>query len=112
MYKYRANLVRIIDGDTIEADIDLGFRIKIRQKIRLFGINTADLRSKNEVNRQLAKAAKRRLEELLRPLNGEFNLLSHGVGKFGRCLGEIFVNEECINDILLSEGLADKYEED
>ena len=53
--------------------------------------------------------AKRRLEELLEGSEGKFTLKSHGVGKYGRCLGEIFIDEVNINNLLIEEGYARIY---
>ena len=108
MYKYKAKAVRIIDGDTIDALIDLGFEVKMRKKIRLWNINTPEAKGPTM---EAANKAKKRLKELLEAKNNEFVLISHGYGKYGRCLGEIFIEGENINQVLLKEGLAVKYEE-
>ena len=93
-YRYKAKLIRIIDGDTIVALIDLGFEIATRKKIRLYGINAPETRTLLEKEKAAGILAKQRLEELLGASNGEFELISHGWGKFGRCLGEIFINDQ------------------
>jgi micrococcal nuclease len=112
MYQYKAKLIRIIDGDTIEAVIDLGFEIGTRKTIRLYGINAPETRGVLEEEKKAGIKCKDRLEALLEASKGEFKLISHGVGKFGRCLGELFVkNEEIsLNQQLINEGLAKKYE--
>jgi micrococcal nuclease len=111
MYKYRAKMVKIIDGDTLDALVDLGFDVQIRRRIRLKGINAPESRTKDLAEKKLGLAAKRRLEELLGPSEGVFVLISHGLGKYGRCLGEIFVEEgeESINQQLINEGHAREY---
>ena len=108
-YRYKAKLIRIIDGDTIVALIDLGFEIATRKKIRLYGINAPETRTLLEKEKTAGILAKDRLEELLGASNGEFVLVSHGVGKYGRCIGTIYIDKENINQLLLSEGLAEKY---
>ena len=110
MYEYKAKLCRVIDGDTIEALIDLGFEIAIRKKIRLYGINAPERRRGLSDEELAAEKAKLRLEALLEASNGEFTLISHGHGKFGRCIGEIYVNKQSINKTLLKEGLVKEYE--
>jgi len=112
MYEYKAKLIRIIDGDTIEAVIDLGFEIGIRKTIRLYGINAPETRGVLKEEKLAGLKCKDRLEALLGASKGEFKLISHGVGKFGRCLGELFVKNEKIslNQQLIDEGLAKKYE--
>ena len=77
MYKYKAKVVRIIDGDTIDALIDLGFEVKLRKKVRLWGINAPE---KRKNTKKEALKAQGRLEELLKAGNDEFILISHGYG--------------------------------
>jgi len=103
-------LCRVIDGDTIEALIDLGFEIAIRKKIRLHGINAPEKRRGLSDEELAAEKAKLRLEELLEASNGEFVLISHGHGKFGRVIGELYANKQSVNKILLKEGLVKEYE--
>jgi micrococcal nuclease len=109
MYKYNAKLIRVIDGDTIDALIDLGFDVWIKKRIRLYGINTPETRTRDLEEKKAGKEAKARLEELLEQHGGVFVLESHGVGKYGRCLGVLFIGETNINTLLLSEGLAEEY---
>ena len=110
-YNYNAKLIRIIDGDTIEALIDLGFEIATRKIIRLHGINAPETRTLLEKEKEQGLKTKRRLEELLEASDGKFELISHGWGKFGRCIGEIIINNQSINEQLIKEGLAERYEE-
>ena len=110
MYKYNAKLIRIIDGDTIEALIDLGFEIATRKIIRLYDINAPEIRGALKEEKLAGLKAKARLQELLDTSEGEFQLLSHGWGKFGRCLGEIFINDQSINEQLINEGLVKRYD--
>jgi micrococcal nuclease len=65
MYHYKAKLVRVIDGDTIDVDIDLGFDVWLkRQRIRLAGIDAPESRTRNKAEKVLGLAAKARLTEL------------------------------------------------
>jgi len=112
-YEYRATLIRVIDGDTIDAMIDLGFNTWIKKRVRLWGINAPESRTKNLEEKALGLAAKERLQGLLEGVNGEFILISHGVGKYGRCLGTLLIGEYGeihINNLLLFEGYAEEYE--
>ena len=104
-------MTKIVDGDTLDALIDLGFEVHIKRRIRLKGINSPESRTKDLEEKKLGLAAKRRLGELLAALEGNFVLLSHGVGKYGRCLGEIFIQEgeESVNQQLINEGHAKEY---
>jgi len=106
MYIYNAELIRVIDGDTIEAMVDLGFYTWHKVTVRLYGINTPETRTRDLEEKERGLAAKKRLTELL---YGMFILESHGIGKYGRCLGSIYVDDKCLNKILLDEGHAEIY---
>ena len=108
MYKYNAKLIRVIDGDTIDALIDLGFDVWIKKRIRLYGINTPETRTRDLEEKKAGLAAEERLIALLWESDNEFVLESHGVGKYGRCLGTLFTDGVNINALLLSEGLAEE----
>ena len=108
MYKYNAKLDRVVDGDTVDALVDLGFDTWKKVRIRMMGMNAPESRTRDLEEKKLGLAAKARLIELLG--DGNFILQSHGVGKFGRCLGEIFIEEEIsINQTLINEGHATQY---
>ena len=117
-YIYRAKLERVIDGDTIDALIDVGFDIWIKKRIRYKGIDTWESRTKDLDEKKLGIAAKERNKELLESGSskpGYFRLRSHGVGKYGRVLGELFIKdtegiEYNINQTLINEGHAYEYE--
>ena len=107
MYTYKAKLDRVVDGDTVDANINLGFDITIHKRIRLTGIDTPESRTRDLEEKKRGLAAKNRLIELLG--NGEFILESREVGKFGRVLGTIHVGQTNINDRLVEEGHAIEY---
>lgn len=117
-YIYRGKLERVVDGDTIDALIDVGFDIWIKKRIRYSGIDTWESRTRNLEEKKLGLAAKARNKELLEKVSsksGYFRLKSHGVGKYGRVLGEIFIedskgNQYNINETLISEGHAYVYD--
>ncbi len=112
MYEYRAKLLRVIDGDTIDAMMDLGFDTWVKKRIRLYGINTPEVRTRDLEEKKAGIEAKERLEYLLDSVDGKFMVVSRGVGKYGRCLGELLIGEYGeihINKLLLSEGLAEEY---
>lgn len=108
MYTYNAKLLKVIDGDTIDALVDLGFDTWKKIRIRLYGIDAWESRTRDLKEKEKGLAAKNRLIEILEE---EFVLVSHGVGKYGRCLGEIFkdINSDSINNLLISEGHAIPY---
>jgi len=109
MYEYKAKLDRVIDGDTVDAMVDLGFNTWVHKRIRLLGIDAPETRTKDLEEKQQGLVTKARLMDLLGAANGEFVLRSHGVGKYGRCLGTLFIEERNINELLILEGLARVY---
>jgi micrococcal nuclease len=109
MYEYRCILRRIIDGDTIVVDIDLGFKVFLqKEKVRLFGINTPESRTRNLAEKELGLAAKTRLKALL-PKKFIIRTHTDSKGKFGRILGEPIVDGMNICDKLIEEGYARSY---
>ena len=117
-YIYKAKLERVVDGDTVDALIDLGFDTWVKKRIRYKGIDTWESRTKDLDEKKLGLAAKERNKELLESISskpGYFRLRSHGVGKYGRVLGELFIKdnegiEYNINQTLIDEGHAYEYE--
>ena len=111
MYTYRATVTKVVDGDTIDALVDLGFDTWKQVRIRLNGINSPESRTRDLEEKARGLAAKARLKEILKENKNKFILVSHGVGKYGRCLGEIFLNQnsDSINNLLISEGHAVEY---
>ena len=117
-YIYKAKLERVVDGDTVDALIDLGFDTWVKKRIRYKGIDTWESRTKDLDEKKLGLAAKDRNKELLESVSskpGYFRLRSHGVGKYGRVLGELFIKdnegiEYNINQTLIDEGHAYVYD--
>ena len=109
MYEYKAKLDRVIDGDTVDAMIDLGFDTWVHKRIRLEGIDAPETRTRDLDEKAQGFITKDRLTDLLEASNGEFVVVSHGVGKYGRCLGTIMIGEQNINELLIREGLAETY---
>ena len=117
-YIYRAKLDRVVDGDTIDAMIDVGFDIWVKKRIRYKGIDTWESRTRDLEEKKKGLAAKERNKELLEKVSskpGYFRLKSYGVGKYGRVLGEIFIQDNNgeqynINKTLITEGHAYVYE--
>jgi micrococcal nuclease len=97
--EYQAELIKVVDGDTIDCYIDLGFDIKIKKRVRYMGIDTWESRTRDLAEKEKGLAAKARNKELLE--SGVFKLVSHGTGKFGRVLGEIFVSPDYVGDHIM-----------
>ena len=112
-YEYTAKLQRVVDGDTCDALIDLGFDTWVKKRIRLKGVDTWECRTRDLDEKKKGLAAKAFTKDLLENSDdGKFALRSHGVGKYGRVLGELFVKGETksVNDLLLENGHAYEYE--
>ena len=119
MYNYNAKCTRVVDGDTIDAEIDLGFDIKVTKRIRLGGINAPESRTRNKVEKKLGLAAKERLKEIMDGAANCFELESSEIGKFGRVIGKLHIDKiagkdvitkVCVNDCLVKEGYAVEYD--
>ena len=88
--EFHVTVTKIVDGDTIDVDIDLGFSTVLKkQRVRLMGIDTPESRTRDLVEKVFGKASKYHLTKLL--AQGDVTLVSHDKGKFGRILGELFV---------------------
>ena len=109
---YSAKLVRVVDGDTADAMIDLGFNVWVKNRIRFMGVDAWESRTRNLEEKEKGLAAKAYVKDLLENSDeGKFLLKSHGVGKYGRVLGELFVkgNEKSVNELLKENGHAYEY---
>jgi micrococcal nuclease len=115
MYEYKAHVIKIVDGDTVDVDIDLGFGIWMRdERVRIMGIDTPESRTSDKVEKVFGLAAKNRLKGLL----GKTTTLKTFAakdgedmkGKFGRILGD-FISEDgrLVTEIMIEEGHAVKY---
>ena len=118
MYTYKISPLKVVDGDTIDAEIDLGFDIKVKKRVRFMGINAPESRTKDLEEKARGLAAKDRVKALLDGCKN-ITLKSHGIGKFGRCLGELHLDvvdgQEkltlvSLNELLINEGHATKYD--
>ena len=119
MYNYNATCTRVVDGDTVDAMIDLGFGVHVKKRIRLAGIDTPESRTRDKQEKILGLAAKDRLKSMLDGANNVFELESTELGKFGRVLGRLHIDKldgkdlitkTCINDCLVKEGYATEYD--
>ena len=110
MYEYNCKIVRVIDGDSIILDIDLGFSHWIHgESIRLYGVDCPECRSRDKEEKAAGLAAKDFVKRLLHD-GGTYTLTTREKGKFGRYLGTIYLTEETsINDALIKERLAVPY---
>ena len=117
-YIYKAKLDRVVDGDTVDALIDVGFDIWFKKRIRFKGVDTWESRTRNLEEKALGLKAKARTKELLEKVSsksGYFRIKSYGLGKYGRVLADIFIMDKDgkqwnVNETLISEGHAYIYD--
>ena len=111
MYEYPATINRVVDGDTIDVDIDLGFSIILKkQRVRLLGINAPESRTRDLVEKEKGLAAKAKVQEMC-PVGSNVVIKTYldKKGKFGRLLGEIIIEETNLNNYLVEHGFATEY---
>lgn len=113
MYEYLATVNNVVDGDTIDVTIDLGFGISQKQRVRMHGINTPELHSTDVMERRAAVSAKSFLEE--QTVNKRVKLRSvKSKDKYGRYLAEVWPAEgiaaESVNDMMIRVGLAKSWD--
>ena len=110
MFEYRCKRVKVVDGDTIDVDIDLGFGVWLRnQRVRLYGIDTPESRTRDLEEKKYGLAAKEFLTKWTGA--GELTIKTHKDerGKFGRILGEIWAFKTNVNDKMVYEHHAVPY---
>ena len=110
MYEYRCKVVKVIDGDTVDVDIDLGFGVWLhKERVRLYGIDTPESRTRDLEEKKYGLAAKEFLTKMLDD-EGGIILKTHkdAEGKFGRILGELRRTTE-YGDQSINQYLVDKH---
>lgn len=114
MYKYGAKLLRVVDGDTADVMIDLGFNTWVKARLRFKGVDTWEKRTRDLEEKKRGIAASEFTKKYLELNDGKFVIQSYGTGKYGRVLAEIFVNidgeETSLNKLLIENGHAYVYE--
>lgn len=103
-----ALITRVVDGDTVDADIDLGLDVHMRARIRVRGIDTPELNSSDPAEREKALKAKKFVEEAV--LGKQVVLRLSGKGKYGRLLADIEYEGKSLVKELLDSGLGKPYE--
>ena len=112
-YIYRGKLDRVVDGDTVDALIDVGFDIWIKKRIRFKGIDAWESRTRDLAEKAKGLEAKARLIELLDKVSakpGFFRIRSHGLGKYGRLLGEIYIGNTNLNNEMVKKNYGYSYD--
>lgn len=106
MYTYKSRVEKVIDGDTVRLDIDLGFTVHWKSNCRLYGINTPELNSKNPEEKIKALEAK---QYLIDNLPTEVTIISRELDKYGRPLVDIYVDNRLINQEIIDNGFSKPY---
>jgi micrococcal nuclease len=115
MYEYKVKVVRVIDGDTVDVDIDLGFGIWLRkERVRIMGIDTPESRTRDKVEKKFGLASKAKLKALLKDgaiLKTQVSKKGEDMkGKFGRILGDFILDDgRKVTEVLIDEGHAVAY---
>ena len=116
MYEYKCKILRVVDGDTVDVDIDLGFGVWLKkERVRMMGIDTPESRTRDKVEKKFGLAAKAFVKSKM-PV-GSIQVLKTEIdksgedkkGKFGRILGDFLIDEDRLTDIMVSEGHAVAY---
>ena len=111
MYEYKCEVTRVVDGDTIDCVLDLGFSILHKCRVRLYGIDTPESRTRDLDEKARGKLASKFLEDSIK--NGKEVILRSELkdskGKYGRVLGSIVVDNLDINQAMVAQNLAVKY---
>lgn len=114
MYEYKVKVTDVIDGDTIDVVIDLGFDIFTNKRIRLYGIDCPESRTSDLHEKKLGIEAKEYLKKLLGNASNVVikTLSTDACDKYGRVLGQVYINSSTmsVNDLLVSHGYAWSYD--
>ena len=112
LYHYRATVVRVVDGDTVDVMLDLGFNVSLKERVRLYGINAPESRTRDKAEKVKGLAAKDFVVEWTEDHADDIFIVTRidKRGKYGRILGTI-MNEsgENLNELMIKEGHAVEY---
>jgi micrococcal nuclease len=114
MWTYRCKVLKVVDGDTVDVDIDLGFGIwQKNERVRIMGIDTPESRTRDKIEKKFGLAAKNKLKSLLGKtavLQTTINKKGEDMkGKFGRVLGDFLIEDKPVSEIMCREGHAVAY---
>ena len=112
MYEYRCKVVRVIDGDTVDVDIDLGFGVWLhKERVRIVGIDTPESRTRDKVEKRFGLLAKEFVENFFKT-DGSIILSTQkydAKGKFGRILGDFKCNGRTLSIVMVDNHHAVEY---
>lgn len=106
-FNFNATIKNVVDGDTIDAVIDLGFSMSTVQRLRLYGIDTMEMHDKDVLLREKALEAKKFVSDTI--LDKEVKIITYKADKYGRYLANVYYKDMWINYELINRGLANEY---
>lgn len=112
LYCYRAHVQRVVDGDTIDVMLDLGFNVSLKERVRLYGIDAYESRTRDAAEKVRGLAAKDFVIQWADDHAGQITIRTRidKRGKYGRILGEVInAAGECLNDVMIEQGHAVEY---
>ena len=116
MYEYRCKILKVVDGDTVDVDIDLGFGVWLKkERVRMMGIDTPESRTRDKVEKLFGLTAKQYVKDNM-PTNS-MQVLKTEIdrsggdkkGKFGRILGDFILDDKKLTDMMIEDGHAVAY---
>lgn len=111
MYEYRCTIIKIVDGDTVDVDIDLGFNIWVHnERIRFFGIDTPESRTSDKVEKIFGNYAKKYVEKIM-PVGSKqiLKTMKDEGGKYGRILGDFIIDDGSLVEKMINERVGAPY---
>ncbi len=111
MYEYKCKVTRVVDGDTVDIDIDLGFGVWLhKERVRIYGIDTEESRTRDKEEKKYGLAAKAFVKEFVKGSDIILRTKKYDAkGKFGRILGDIVVNRKSLSETMIQEHHAVPY---
>ena len=105
MYEYKCKVTRVVDGDTVDIDIDLGFGVWLhKERVRIYGIDTPESRTRDKVEKRFGLLAKEFVEQFVKGSSVILRTQKYDAkGKFGRILGDIIVDNKSLSDTMIQE---------
>ena len=112
MFDYMCKVTRVVDGDTVDIELDLGFKLSKKDRVRLTGIDTPESRTRNLAEKKLGLEAKEFLKAWCKAHKGDIIIHTESEGKYGRLLGALYSSnsEQSVNDLMLEAGHAWPYD--
>tara|TARA_Y100000766_G_scaffold224492_1_gene197115 strand:+ start:54 stop:455 length:402 start_codon:yes stop_codon:yes gene_type:complete len=111
VYEYKCKVTRVVDGDTVDIDIDLGFGVWLhKERVRIYGIDTPESRTRDKVEKRFGLLAKEFVKGFVKGSSVILRTQKYDAkGKFGRILGDIVVDDKSLSETMIQEHHAVAY---